>query len=120
MVGISICTVNRRFRCSEKEMMDEAGFSMLVDTTSEPRCMSAERSMCGQVKPVGPSIFAEWQLRVMGERVALNRRIDKLCDYMATEAYRALDEISRHLLGKQLEYMRDYAHILGMRIARFG
>jgi hypothetical protein len=106
--------------------LDEAGFSMLVDTTSEPRCMSAERSMCGQVKPFRPDDelkaigFADWQLRVIDELSAIDERVNKLCEFLATEAYRALDEISRHLLGKQLEYMRDYAHILGMRIARFG
>jgi hypothetical protein len=122
-------------------MKDEAGFSILVDATSAPLCMTAEGSMCGapRVKvaesarglvnsfadyereymprfPVRP----DWQQRIIDECQELNDRLGKLCDYMATDAYRALDEISRHLLGKQLGYMRDYAHILGMRIARFG
>jgi hypothetical protein len=113
MVGISICTVNRRFRCSEKEMMDEAGFSMLVDTTSEPRCMRAERSMCGACRP-------DWQQHVIDEKAELDARIGKLCDFFGSGAYRDLGDIDRHLLGVQLSHMRDYAHILGMRIARFG
>jgi hypothetical protein len=102
-------------------MKDEAGFSILVDATSAPLCMTAEGSMCGAGR-VAPSKLKviPWQLRVLDENRELLARLDKLCDYMATDAYRALDEISRHLLGKQLGYMRDYAHILGMRIARFG
>jgi hypothetical protein len=103
--------------------------------------MTAEGSMCGaprvkvaesarglvnsfadyerEYMPIFP-VRPDWQQRVIDECQELNDRLGKLCDYMATDAYRALDEISRHLLGKQLGYMRDYAHILGMRIARFG
>jgi hypothetical protein len=93
--------------------LDEAGFSMLVDTTSEPRCMSAERSMCGSCRP-------DWQQRVIDEKAELDARIGKLCDFFGSGAYRDLGDIDRHLLGVQLSHMRDYAHILGMRIARFG
>jgi hypothetical protein len=116
-------------------MKDEAGFSILVDTTGAPSCMKAERVMCGawgsrsllngvddyerEYMPRFP-VRPDWQQRVIDECRELNDRLGKLCDYMATDAYRALDEISRHLLGKQLGYMRDCAHILGMRIARFG
>lgn len=103
-------------------MMDEAGFSMLVDTTSEPRCMSAERSMCDYEREYMPlfPVRPDWQQRVIDEKAELDARLGKLCDFFGSGAYRDLGDIDRHLLGVQLSHMRDYAHILGMRIARFG
>lgn len=103
-------------------MKDEAGFSLLVDTTGAPSCMKAERSLCDyerEYMPIFP-VLPDWQQRAMEEKAELDARLDKLCDFFGTAAYRQLVDIERHLLSKQLEYMRDYAHILGIRIARFG
>jgi hypothetical protein len=78
-------------------MRDEAGMNLLAE-------------------PIAPT----WQDRVRMEKSELDERIGKLCDFLRTEAYRALPHTDQHLLDRQLCHMRDYAHVLFMRVARFG
>jgi hypothetical protein len=78
-------------------MMDESGMMLLVE-------------------PVRPA----HQQRVIDEKAELDAKIVKLCDFLRSAAYRALPEADQRLLDRQLSHMRDYAHILFMRVARFG
>ncbi|GJH22473.1 hypothetical protein CBA19CS22_38045 [Caballeronia novacaledonica] len=57
---------------------------------------------------------------LMDEKDALQRRLDWMCAFVASEEYRALESTDRFLVDRQLSHMRDYAHILFMRVARFG
>jgi hypothetical protein len=78
-------------------MIDEAGMPLLVE-------------------PVRPA----YQQRAIDEKAELDERIGKLCAFLKSDAYRALPHPDQHLLDRQLSHMRDYAHILFMRVARFG
>jgi hypothetical protein len=78
--------------------------------------MRDEAGMMLLVEPVRPA----YQQRVIDEKTELDERIGKLCAFLKSDAYRALPDTDRFLLDRQLSHMRDYAHILFMRVARFG
>jgi hypothetical protein len=78
-------------------MMDEAGMMLLVEPVRH-----------------------DWKQRVIDEKAEIETRIGKLCAFLKSDAYRALPDTDRFLLDRQLSHMRDYAHILFMRVARFG
>jgi hypothetical protein len=95
-------------------MMDESGMMLLVEPIA--RSVDDYERECMPLFPVRP----DWQQRVIDEKAELDERIGKLCAFLKGDAYRSLPDVDRHLLDRQLSHMRDYAHILFMRVARFG
>lgn len=59
------------------------------------------------------------QQRVIGEKVQLDDKIEKLAAFSYTEQYKALSDEKRCLLCDQHAAMMQYADILGQRIAAF-
>ena len=57
--------------------------------------------------------------RVILEEVELERKLQKLNEFTKTSAFDLLASEDRTLLRMQLEVMRTYSSILGLRIARF-
>jgi hypothetical protein len=95
-------------------MIDEAGMMLLV----EPIARSVD-DYEREYMPLFP-VRPDWQQRVIDEKAELDERIGKLCAFLRSDAYRALPDTDRFLLDRQIGHMRDYAHILFMRVARFG
>ena len=58
-----------------------------------------------------------WQERVVDEKRELDGRIERLSACLEGPAAR--DAVDAALLVSQLEVMRDYSRLLGMRIRRF-
>jgi hypothetical protein len=58
-----------------------------------------------------------WQERVVDEKRELDGRIERLSAFLEGPAER--DAVDASLLVSQLEVMRDYSRLLGMRIRRF-
>lgn len=57
--------------------------------------------------------------RVILEEVELERKLQKLNEFTKTSTFDLLASEERTLLRMQLEVMRTYSSILGLRIARF-
>ena len=114
-------------------MMDEAGMPLLVEPVSVGRITFSQSarsfvdwSSYGKPPRNPPPTAQEdaarpdWHQRVIDEKAELDARIGKLCAFLQSDAYRALPDVDQRLLDRQLSHMRDYAHILFMRVARFG
>lgn len=57
--------------------------------------------------------------RVVDEQVELERKLQKLGEFTKTSTFELLASEDKSLLRAQLEVMRTYSFILGLRIARF-
>ena len=57
--------------------------------------------------------------RVVDEQVELERKLQKLNEFTKTSTFELLATEDKTLLRMQLEVMRTYSSILGLRIARF-
>lgn len=57
--------------------------------------------------------------RVVDEQSELEGKLQKLNEFTKTSTFDLLDSEDRTLLRMQLEVMRTYSSILGLRIARF-
>jgi hypothetical protein len=114
-------------------MIDEAGMPMLVEAVTNLDRTETVRiadNAAGYAKAfagadgmityrrVEPPI--ESRRSAVDEKAELDERIGKLCAFLKSDAYRALPDTDRFLLERQISHMRDYAHILFMRVARFG
>jgi hypothetical protein len=62
-----------------------------------------------------------WQERVVEEKRELDGRIERLSAFLEgpAESGNLRDAVDASLLVSQLEVMRDYSRLLGMRIRRF-
>lgn len=57
--------------------------------------------------------------RVIDEQAELEDKLRRLNDFTKVSTFDLLDSEERTLLRMQLEVMRTYSSILGLRIARF-
>lgn len=64
-------------------------------------------------------IYADWQLRVINEKVELDKKIYNLNVFLEGDWFESLDECDQDLLIKQANIMDDYSHILDLRIQKF-
>lgn len=62
--------------------------------------------------------FADYQMRLIGERAQLEDKIAKLETFMQTPIFEALAEDDQVLLHSQHEVMVDYSGLLLMRLER--
>ena len=61
-----------------------------------------------------------YQLRVVGERDALDEKVTNLSEFLDDEFKMGqISDVDQSLLRTQLIYMRDYLYILNERIKRF-
>lgn len=60
------------------------------------------------------------QQRVIGEKIQLDDKLEKLTAFLESPRYAALDSGEQHRLSIQVNAMRTYSRILGERIAAFG
>lgn len=60
------------------------------------------------------------QQRVFAERADLNNKIERLEAFIGTVTYHTASHDEQFLLRMQLLTMREYADVLGRRIALFG
>jgi hypothetical protein len=61
----------------------------------------------------------EYQERVVAERKELESKIDKLDNFIKSDAYNKLGDIDRVLLVRQLSAMNMYSNVLQERIDYF-
>jgi hypothetical protein len=59
----------------------------------------------------------DYQERVVNEQNALDEKIEKLTEFLATPRTTCLIELER--LDRQLRIMREYSRVLGERITNF-
>lgn len=59
------------------------------------------------------------QLRVVGERDALDEKVEKLYVFLASKYYDSLDKDEQSLLKMQYYAMKTYLYVLDMRINKF-
>jgi hypothetical protein len=60
-----------------------------------------------------------WQARVIEERDDLNKRLNRLCEFIGGLEYAKLGEVDRELLIEQRSLMRSLSAVLTRRINRF-
>lgn len=60
-----------------------------------------------------------WQQRVHFEAAELEKRLDALCEFIATDAFDLVDKAEQDRLHRQFDAMRDYYKVLHERIAAF-
>jgi hypothetical protein len=108
-------------------MRDEAGMPMLVEPIERVKIGEGANELAKAFadadgyltfRRVDPPI--ESRKSAVDEQARIDERIGNLCAFLKSDAYRALPDTDRFLLDRQLSHMRDYAHILFMRVARFG
>jgi hypothetical protein len=63
--------------------------------------------------------MAPHQERVVQERKELNEKIEKLCKFIQSETFAALDAAEKNRMGRQLKAMISYENALGERIDAF-
>lgn len=61
----------------------------------------------------------EYQARVIEEKEALDKKRDKLIDFMGTADFDALPKDEQRRMQNQGDVMWQYSEILGERIANF-
>lgn len=61
----------------------------------------------------------DFQLRVIAEKAELDIKISKLSEFILSPAFDNLGEIAQDLLQDQIEHMRNYSLVLGLRIDCF-
>jgi hypothetical protein len=67
----------------------------------------------GIIKMIG------YQNRVISELNELDKKLDKLSNFLSTETFENLDTQEKHLLLVQHKLMESYAMILELRITTF-
>jgi hypothetical protein len=109
-------------------MMDEAGMMLLVEPVLPNAALidhetarvvaGIDWSSYGKPPSNPPSTAQEdasrpdWQQRVIDEKAELDERIGKLCAFLKGDAYRALPDVDRHLLDRQLVlHRRECLHV---------
>lgn len=61
----------------------------------------------------------DYQESAIKELEKLNQKIDKMERFIASEKFSAVDDTEKTLLEAQLDYMKEYAKVLDLRIKRF-
>ncbi len=60
----------------------------------------------------------ETRARLFEEHATLERRVDRLKDFIVTQKFDELPEIDRKDLKEQLGYMRAYLQVVSRRVSR--
>jgi hypothetical protein len=64
-------------------------------------------------------MYQDYQLRVISERFELDVKIEKLDNLVKSESFKTLVSIEADLMKSQLEFMKEYSHVLTQRISYF-
>ena len=68
---------------------------------------------------IGSKIMKTYQQRVIDEKKALDKKLDKLFSFITTPEYSALQEAEKLILYEQSTIMKRYSNVLTVRIALF-
>ena len=60
-----------------------------------------------------------YQARAVAELGELNEKLARLASFVGSNVFNNLDMEERSLIYRQVQLMRAYSHVLGLRIAAF-
>jgi len=63
--------------------------------------------------------MGDYQERVVDEKAALDTKINNLEEFVDSTLYQTLKYFDQRLLNDQLEIMKNYSDVLGLRIFAF-